>query len=174
MKKYKVKNNDTFLTETDLKNWFYVNNILNGEKNKENDFEVWLQANMNIEKLQEVHGLSIRISYQFCTDGDYTLQTPEKFNAKRMDFDDYGYFGSVLYEFSNKLETKMAAKNFLEKLLCEGIQVSSSHYELLGSFFTIIDNCIHFINDCEHEDEYSNILSGNYDGTYIKIVVKEF
>ena len=120
--------------------------------------------------------MKIRVSYAFYTDGDYSLQEPEKFGCTgqevEIEEDFYDYVGVVEFETIDIVRCKMDAKDFLERLLCDGIHVSSSHYWLLKDFYDIIDGLMNFINH-NNSGECYDTIGGNQDGTVIKVEIFE-
>ena len=72
--------------------------------------------------------MKIKVSYQFYTDGDYTLRNTEEFGCVRgikiKGYDRYADFiGGMVFEDCDSLVCKADAKSFLQKLLCDGIYV---------------------------------------------------
>ena len=111
--------------------------------------------------------MKIGIMYEFCTDGDFSLRTPEKFGITTQD-DEY-YAGDVTFENENAFRAKEEARSFLEKLLCDGLHILYTHYYILDHFYHAIDNLIEFISK-NYEGYSIEQLSGNYDGTRIGVV----
>ena len=120
--------------------------------------------------------MKIEINYTFYTDGDYSLTNPEKFGCiGRYVETDYGYFdyvGAMDFEKEESWRCKNDAKSFLEKLLCNGIHISYTHYWLLQSFYNIIDELIKFIT---HNDTGTlcKEISGNQNGTKIMVTIMQ-
>lgn len=116
--------------------------------------------------------MRIRIDYSFYTDGDYGLRTPEKFGCSgrevKINDEYFDYVGMMTFENEESWRCKNDAESFLGKLLCEGIDISYTHYWLMKYFCTIIEELIDFIkeNDC---GALIKDISGNHDGT--KIIV---
>ena len=118
--------------------------------------------------------MKIKVSYQFYTDGDYTLRNPEEFGCVERGVKVKGYdrcadfVGEMIFEDCDSLVCKVDAKSFLQKLLCDGIHVSYTHYYLLEDFYNMIDNFIDFI-DCYYGGKYCQSIDGNQDGTEIRV-----
>lgn len=123
--------------------------------------------------------MKIKVSYQFCTDGDYSLDNPEEFGCTGKDvkledysddeYDEYADFvGEMIFEDCESWRCKNHATSFLKKLLCNGIHVSYTHYYLLEDFYNMIDRSIHFISSSD-KGEYCEFMSGNQDGTEIRV-----
>ena len=117
--------------------------------------------------------MKIKVSYQFCTDGDYTLRNPEEFGCVERGVKVKGdrcadFVGEMVFEDYDSLVCKADAKSFLQKLLCDGIHVSYTHYYLLEDFYNMIDSFIDLI-DCYDRGEYCQSMGGNQDGTEIRV-----
>ena len=123
--------------------------------------------------------MKIKVSYQFCTDGDYGLDSPEEFGCTGKDikledysddeYDEYADFvGEMIFEDCDSWKCKNNAKSFLQKLLCNGIHVSYTHYYLLEDFYNMIDRSIHFISSSD-KGKYCESMGGNQDGTEIRV-----
>jgi hypothetical protein len=118
--------------------------------------------------------MKITIRYTLHPDKDFRLNNPEKFNGKFVDEID-SYVGKVSFDGA---ESGIEAKDFLERLLCDGIHVKPSCYYLLKRFCDIIDNLEDFISNrnsfilIEPEIvEYSQSIGGNYEGTKFKVTI---
>lgn len=116
--------------------------------------------------------MKIRVSYGLCTDGDYSLRNPKRFGCIQRDVeieeDFFDYVGTMDFESEKEWRCKHEVKIFLEKLLCDGFHISYTHYWLLEDFYNIIESLLNFIKE-NNSGELCKKLSGNYDGTYIKI-----
>ena len=116
--------------------------------------------------------MKIQIIYELCTDGDISLRKPEKFGCtgQNIEVEDeyFDYIGNMTFENSNDFLCKEEAQNFLEKLLCDGVRVSHSHYYLIKDFYEIIDYLINFIND-NNEGLCCKELKGNWDKIQILV-----
>ena len=116
--------------------------------------------------------MKIRIRYELCTDGDYSLRNPESFSCigREVEMQDnyFDYIGVMNFQNKDVCECKCNAKIFLEELLCDGIHISYTHYWLIKSFYNIIESLINFINEND-AGELCKRLSGNYDGTMIMV-----
>ena len=119
--------------------------------------------------------MNITIRYKLHPDKDFCLNNPEKFNGKFVDEID-SYVGKVSF---GGAEPSIEAKDFLERLLCDGIHVKPSCYYLLKRFCDIIDNLENFISNrnsfilIEPEIvEYSQFIGGNYEGTEFKVTIR--
>ena len=123
--------------------------------------------------------MKIKVSYQFCTDGDYGLDNPEEFGCtgKEVKLEDYSddeydeyadFVGEMIFEDCDSWKCKNNAKSFLQKLLCDGIHVSYTHYYLLEDFYNMIDRSIHFISRSD-KGKYCESIGGNQDGTEIRV-----
>ena len=117
--------------------------------------------------------MKIKVSYQFYTDGDYTLRNPEEFGCVERGVKVKGdrcadFVGEMIFEDCDSLVCKADAKSFLQKLLCDGIHVSYTHYYLLEDFYNMIDSFIDFI-DCYDRGKYCQSIDGNQDGTEIRV-----
>lgn len=119
--------------------------------------------------------MNITIRYKLHPDKDFCLNNPEKFNGKFVDEID-SYVGKVSFDGA---EPSIEAKDFLERLLCDGIHVKPSCYYLLKKFCDIIDNLENFISNrnsfilIEPEIvEYSQFIGGNYEGTEFKVTIR--
>ena len=116
--------------------------------------------------------MKIKIEYVFYTDGDYSLKNPEYFGRKAGEevssadmFCDYA--GEMTFDAEPEI-CKSDARTFLTRLLCDGIEVSWTHFWLVRDFCDMIDALINFIY--EHDSGMScEKLTGDYDGTYIKV-----
>ena len=88
--------------------------------------------------------MKIRIRYYFCTDGDYSLKNPDDFGCteREVEIDDeyFDYIGTIDFENEEAWRCKLDAKTFLEKLLCDGIHISYTHYWLMKDFYSLKDN----------------------------------
>ena len=117
--------------------------------------------------------MKITIEYTLYPDKDFCLNNPEKFNGKFVDEID-SYVGKVSFDGAEPI---IEAKDFLERLLCDGIHVKPSCYYLLQHFCDVIDNLEDFISDrnsfilTEPEIEYSQSIGGNYEGTEFKVTI---
>lgn len=118
--------------------------------------------------------MNITIRYKLHPDKDFCLNNPEKFNGEFVDEID-SYVGKVSFDGA---EPSIEAKDFLERLLCDGIHVKPSCYYLLKRFCNIIDNLEDFISSrssfilTEPEIfEYSQSIGGNYEGTEFKVTI---
>ena len=112
----------------------------------------------------------IKITYEFFTDGDFDLRTPEDHGCLLID--DCYFYGETSISVDNKMLERYKAKAFLHKLLCNGIKVLYTHYWLLKDFYSMIDTLTDFIDKFGPESDVRMLgqtLSGNYDGTYIKV-----
>lgn len=115
--------------------------------------------------------MKIKILYEFRTDGDFSLRTPEKFGLTLQDYEYYA--GDIMFENVNLSNVKIEAKTFLSKLLCDGLHVLHTHYWLISDFYQLITKLIAFIDD-NNEGYTVERLCGNYDGSKIGVVfVKE-
>ena len=123
--------------------------------------------------------MKIKVSYQFCTDGDYGLDNPEEFGCTGKDvkledysddeYDEYADFvGEMIFEDCESWRCKNHATSFLKKLLCNGIHVSYTHYYLLEDFYNMIDRSIDFIIRSD-KGEYCESMGGNQDETEIRV-----
>ena len=116
--------------------------------------------------------MKIRIRYGFYTDGDYSLRNSEYFGctAKEIEIEDefFDYAGVMDFENEEVCRCKFDAKTFLEKLLCDGIHISYTHYYLIEDFYNIIKALINFINENDI-GELCKRMTGNYDGTYVRV-----
>lgn len=110
--------------------------------------------------------MKIRISYEFCTDGDYSLKECNHFGGKEIN-DEY-YVGEKIFENEDNWKCKNEAISFLEEIMCDGLHISYTHYWLLGEFYYIIESLIKFIDRHDKGDFYEEI-NGNYSDTFIKI-----
>lgn len=167
MKRYKCKDG-TILSEKELENWYKLNQAINQETN---DFTEWLMESLTTAKLEEMHGMKINIDFELYTDGDYALYNPKAFEAE-LSFEVYE--GHKVFEVAQKSTCQMYAREYLENFLCDGIRVIPSHYELLGKFYDMINECIVFIYNYGEETTLRRELSGNYDGTYISVKIEEY
>ena len=117
--------------------------------------------------------MKIKILYTFYTDGDYELRTPKNFGVTGMAIeingDYFDYVGTLDFEEAEVWRCKNNAKEFLQKLLCDGIHVSYTHYWLMESFYDIITKLMHFIDRNDYGVRCGE-LCGNQTGT--KIVVE--
>lgn len=120
--------------------------------------------------------MKIRIIYTFYTDGDYSLRSPENFGCtgREVEIDDeyFDYVGAMDFENEDVLKCKLDAKSFLEKLLCDGISISHTHYWLMKLFYNIIEELIDFINN-NNSGLLCKDISGNQDGTRIIVTFIE-
>lgn len=118
--------------------------------------------------------MEIKITYMLCTDGDYTVRSPEKFGCTGREIeigDDYfDYIGSVNFHNEEIWRCKNDAKSFLKQFLCDGISISYTHYWLMKSFYDIIEDLIDFINKNDSGMYYGDI-SGNQEGTKIMVEI---
>ena len=73
----------------------------------------------------------------------------------------------------NTIRCQIRSREFLEDFLCNGLHVSPSHYYLLKDFYEMIDESINFIIKGE-DGSLTKELSGNYDGTYLTIIMQKF
>lgn len=80
-------------------------------------------------------------------------------------------FSCIAVSASNRCQ--ISAREFLENFLCNGLHVSSSHYYLLKYFYEMIDEVIEFIIKGE-DGSFTKELSGNYDGTYLTIIMQKY
>lgn len=116
--------------------------------------------------------MKIRVRYGFYTDGDYSLRNYEEFGCtgREVEIEDeyFDYIGVMDFENEEVWRCKLGARNFLQKLLCDGIHISYTHYYLMEDFYNIIESLLNFINQNDTGEFYKR-LSGNYDGTYIRV-----
>lgn len=116
--------------------------------------------------------MKIWISYGFCTDGDYSLRNLDILGCteKQVTIEDtvFDYIGVIYSENENESECKLKARTFLQKLLCDCIDISYTHYWLIKDFYIIIDSLIDFIDENNSGELYKE-MDGNYNGTYIKV-----
>lgn len=110
--------------------------------------------------------MQIRISYEFCTDGDYSLRNQEEFGCTYVGVENYE--GEIEFKEDDVQTCKIKARTFLKKLLCDGLHISYTHCWLVKDFYDMISRLIILISQ-NNEGAYYEYLSGNYDGTYIKV-----
>lgn len=55
-------------------------------------------------------------------------------------------------------------------MLCD-IHIASGHYYIMDDIFHMFDDAIHAIYKREHQ--FASSVSGNYEGTFIKVYYKE-
>lgn len=170
MKSFKC-NDGTILSKDELYNWFKIQQIIGNNNDISTDFNTWIKKSLSQGIINEIHGLKIHIKFQLCTDGDYSLNNPELFCASRNHYEDY--IGEKIYEMENTIRCQIRAREFLEDFLCNGLHVSSSHYYLLKDFYEMIDEAIEFIIKGE-DGSLTKELSGNYNGTYLTIIMQKF
>lgn len=117
--------------------------------------------------------MRIEISYTLCTDGDYSLRNAEEFGCisrKENNMENYDYAGTVKFENEDVWTCKHDAMEFLHKFLCNGLEVSYTHWWLLEDFYKIIESLEEVI--CAHEAGISGAtrcIKGNYEGTVITV-----
>lgn len=118
--------------------------------------------------------MRIIIHYFLNTDGDFCLNTPDKFGCINKDIvignDFFDYVGTMNFQYEDETACKRNAKDFLERFLCDGISVASSYYYLVKDFYNMIDQLIDFIDNNTSGIQFRR-LSGNYSGT---IIIVEF
>lgn len=170
MKSFKC-NDGTILTKDALYNWFEIQQIIGNNNDLSTDFNTWIKKSLSQGIIKEIHGLKIHIQFQLCTDGDYSLSNPELFGATLNHYEDY--IGEKIYKMEDTIMCQISAREFLEDFLCNGLHVSPSHYYLLKDFYEIIDESIKFITKGE-DGCLTKELSGNYDGTYLTIIIQKF
>ena len=118
--------------------------------------------------------MKIDIFYTLYTDGDYYLKEPKKFGARKMSEGSYQYTGHTTFGNEVVWRCKNEAKNFLWKLMCEGIQVSYTHPWLVDDFYHCIDALANHIDAFESGDIIATeYITGNYDGTEFTLVMSE-
>ena len=77
-------------------------------------------------------------------------------------------------EFKNEEDwrCKSEAKNFLWRFLCDGIHISYTHPWLLKDFYDIMKSLENVINEYKEGISVAKRhITGNYDGTEIKIEI---
>lgn len=116
--------------------------------------------------------MKIRIRYGFYTDGDYSLRNYDEFGCtgREVEIEDeyFDYLGVMDFENEEIWRCKCDAKSFLEKLLCDGIHISYTHYWIMKYFYDAIESLMDFINQND-SGELCKRLFGNYDGTFIRV-----
>lgn len=123
--------------------------------------------------------MKINISYTLYTDGDYSLRNAEEFGCTNRnvvvdDFEYYDYVGSVEFKYEEEWHCKSEAKSFLWRFLCDGISVSYTHPWLLKDFYDIIKSLENVINEYQEGISVAKRhITGNYDGTEIKIEISQ-
>lgn len=119
--------------------------------------------------------VKIRIKYSFYTDGDYCLRNYNNFGCtdREVEIEEeyFDYLGYVEFDNNEIWRCKYNAKNFLTQLLCDGIDVSYTHYYLIRYFYDVIESLIEFINRND-SGEICKSLSGNYEGTRISVEIQ--
>lgn len=121
--------------------------------------------------------MKIRIEYALCTDDDYILRNPEKFNGVRVINkgleENIDYKGAITFHNDDIGLCKEDAKYFLWELLCEGISVGATHYWLLEDFYKMMEFLTNMIDQARVGWNFTKYMSGNYDGTEVKVMVME-
>lgn len=123
--------------------------------------------------------MKIKIDYTLYTDDDYSLRNAEEFgctnrNVVVTDFEYYDYVGSVEFNYEKEWRCKSEAKSFLWRFLCDGIRVSYTHPWLLKDFYDIIKSLENVINEYQEGISVATRhITGNYDGTEIKIEISQ-
>lgn len=119
--------------------------------------------------------MKIIIKYSLYTDGDYSLMDYNDFGCtdREIEIDDeyFDYLGNAEFDNNEIWRCKHDSKNFLTKLLCDGIHVSYTHYYLIKYFYDVIESLIDFINKND-SGEICKSLSGNYEGTRISVEIQ--
>lgn len=106
-------------------------------------------------------------------DGNYMLKNPEAYEYTKK-IDGRGGKLSAIYEFSATFEDektwkcKRDARIFLEKLICENIRVSYTHWWFLKWFSDAIGDLIRFIDDNE-SGAYCKEIGDETDETRISV-----
>lgn len=117
--------------------------------------------------------MKIDISYTLYTDGDYYLKDSEKFGASRIS-GECKYVGCATFTNEVIWRCKNETKNFLWKLICEGIQISYTHPWLVDDFYHCIEALVDHINVFDSGDIIATeYITGNYDGTEFTLVMSE-
>lgn len=116
--------------------------------------------------------MKIRVRYGFYTDGDYSLRNYEEFGCtgREVEMEDeyFDYVGVMDFENEEVWRCKLDAMSFLEKLLCDGIHISYTHYYLMEDFYNIIESLVEFISQ-NNTGELCKRITGNYDETFIRV-----
>ncbi len=114
--------------------------------------------------------MKIAIDWTYYTDGDFSIRDNKFFDFK---FDgDEEYSGVKIFEEEDELRTKIEARSYLEQLLCE-THVLYTHYYLLEDFYHLFDEAIEFIFNKDGEKVFHKEITGNYDGTYVHIMIMD-
>lgn len=81
------------------------------------------------------------------------------------------YFGEVVFESEIPSTCRINAKEFLSRMLCDGIQISHTHYWLVKSFYDVVNELVEFVEQSE-PGVVKRELSGNQDGTAILVAIE--
>ena len=141
--------------------------------------------NCLIETHEEGNNMKIKIIVSLYTDGDYGFAYNEETGGAF--YQDYGlnednhfrfvddYYDSQTYvlaatfEDENYVTCKYEAQHFLSKVFCN-IRVVYTHWYIMEYIFKMFNdakNNIHWLNEGTFE------MSGNYEGTCIKVEIEE-
>lgn len=117
--------------------------------------------------------MNIKIDCTFHPDGNYMLKNPEAYGCTARNVNSGGKT-SIIYECSAVFEDekiwkcKRDARIFLEKLICEGIRVSYTHWWLLKWFSDATGELIKFIDD-SNSGTYCKEIGDETDETKISV-----
>lgn len=112
--------------------------------------------------------MKISIDWKYCTDGDFSIRENNLFEFKYDCGEDY--FGLEIFENEDSDRAKMEARSYLEQILCE-THVSYTHYYLLEDLYFLFNEAIEFLYNKENQKVFHKELGGNYDGTYVHIII---
>lgn len=120
--------------------------------------------------------MKIKFEYTLKTNSNFILRNADKFgctdSAIVVQGQYYDYIGSKEFCYYDVVRCKEEARAFLAKFLCEGICVLFSHYMLTRELYDKVDALIQFV-DNNDSGEVAEVLTGDYEGTTLKITIYE-
>ncbi len=100
---------------------------------------------------------------------DYGLNEDNHFGFVDDYYDNQTYLLSAVFENENDFSCKYEAQSFLSKVLCN-IRVGYTHWYIMEYIYKMFDRAMTNVG-LWNEGVFE--MSGNYEGTYIKIEIEE-
>ena len=136
--------------------------------------------NIPVGTHKEGNDMKIKVNINLYTDGDYGFTYNEETGGfyyldyeladdNCFEFIDNSYYYQM-YTLSAVFNNKSDAERFLKKVFCN-IRVGYTHYYIAKYLFDMFDNAIKGLYS--DNENYCYAVSGNYEGTYIKVDFEE-
>lgn len=124
--------------------------------------------------------MKIKLEVRLCTDGDFHVRPEVLYDFQKCFYcdDDTDYIKCIFdglnisKDFSQDEWIKLQVKDCLQIILTS-IKVSYTHYNILLQLYELFDKAICALDDMEIGSVYKGTMSGNYEGTKIKISIVE-